>query len=286
MQQTQSTPLTFISRNRIVAQEVAKEIISVLFRRVKRTKSQVNQDYNLGSWQKKLESQPWVKAGSLENYVNFSGGNKRVAKIDGRLYTMSDSEYYRFRNGRIQQLVKTHFGSEAEVVELGSGAGTNIFALSLLNHWKSLRGYDISKNGIQNAREIAKYFGLTNVKFDLLDLTNPNDPNYKNLQGASVFTYYCLEQLRTSVPKVLSYLLDNGVKKGLHIENAIELLNPLSPIDWATFLYIRRMDYQDNVLKELKRLEKDGRLRITKVERLNYSPTPKNDPMLIVWERI
>ncbi|HEX6281482.1 MAG TPA: class I SAM-dependent methyltransferase [Nitrososphaera sp.] len=62
-----------------------------------------------------------------------------------------------------------------DVLDVGCGQGhaINLMARSFPN--SRFTGYDISKEGIQAAREEAKQIGLTNVKFEVKDIASIND---------------------------------------------------------------------------------------------------------------
>jgi hypothetical protein len=173
-----------------------------------------------------------------------------------------------------------------EIVEVGCGPGLNLFSLSLTNRWDRLEGFDISENAIRAAREASQHFGLSHIDFGILDLTNPVSDNFERLRGKTVFTYYCLEQLKYSTRIVIDNLVKAGVRRVIHIEPATELLRLWSPADWLTYLYITRMDYQDNLLHTLEEVERSGLIRIVDKKRLGYAPTCKNDPMLVCWETV
>ena len=65
--------------------------------------------------------------------------------------------------------------SGIDVLDVGCGQGhaMNLMARNFPN--SRFTGYDISKEGIQAAREEAKQIGLTNVKFEVIDIASIND---------------------------------------------------------------------------------------------------------------
>jgi hypothetical protein len=206
--------------------------------------------------------------------------------IHRRLVRIATNQYYQFRLRTLQEVI-AHYAQDArELVELGCGTGLNLFSLFLSGRWERLEGFDISKNGIQAAREAAQHFHLSNIDFGFLDLTDPHDSNLTRLKGKTAFTYYCLEQLKYSTPIVIDNLVKAGIKRVIHIESATELLRLWSPSDLLSYLYITKMDYQDNLLRTLEQVERQGTIRIVDKKRLGYAPTCKNDPMLVCWETV
>lgn len=278
-------PVPFHRRALQIAGLLRQEIGQItLHGRDLRTQNKVSQEYDQNTWKKYLEEKRWTKCRDLDQYVIFDDSRDRIAKIGGRLVQIKTCDYYRFRRDVLRKILAALADDSKEMVELGCGVGLNIFSLAGENRWQRLEGFDISQNGITAAREAAEFFGLKNVYFDLLDLTDPDHPNWVKVRGKQTFTYMCLEQLKHSMGGVLNNIVRAGPRRVIHIENAYELLNWLSPSDWVTALYIRRMDYQDNLLTTLRKLEKLGRLNILLAQRLYYAPTPRNDPMLVVWE--
>jgi SAM-dependent methyltransferase len=65
--------------------------------------------------------------------------------------------------------------SGIDVLDVGCGQGhaINLMARNFPN--SRFTGYDISKEGIQAAREEAKQIGLTNVKFEVNDIASTNE---------------------------------------------------------------------------------------------------------------
>ncbi len=64
-------------------------------------------------------------------------------------------------------------GIDALDVGCGQGHAINLMARNFPNSW--FTGYDISKEGIETAREEAKQMGLTNVKFEVRDVASINE---------------------------------------------------------------------------------------------------------------
>jgi SAM-dependent methyltransferase len=264
---------------------LAKEIWMCLRgHRVRRDKTRVQIDYDLGAWKTILDEKKWLRCGSVQEYVVPPDQQVRIAKIQNRLVRIRTCDYYTYRLHILQEIMKQYAGHEREIVELGAGCGHNILSLALTNTWDHLAGFDVAENGIQAAREAAQYFNIRNVDFDRLDLTNGKDANFKKIRGKTVFTYYCLEQLKYSTSTVIRNLILAGVKRVIHMEPTTELLRMWLPMDIVNYCYITRLDYQNNLLTSLRRVEKEGGIRIIDLKRLYYAPSYKNDPTLVCWE--
>lgn len=266
-----------------LSREIVRDAASLVSRRVRRSRHQVTGDYDRGVWRVALLEKRWIGAESLADYLEPDRGTRRIATVNGRLVRIDSGEYYRYRN-RILGTVLGRWAEEEELVELGCGVGFNVFALLLSGRWVRVLGFDVSENALAAAREAARHFGVTGVAFERLDLTNENDVNSRRLRGKVVFTYYVLEQLKYDLRPVMENLARWGVKRAIHIEPGTDLLPRWSMRFAANRLYIRRQDYQDRLVEIARALEEEGRLRVLDLRRLNYAPSPKNDPVMVVWE--
>ena len=269
---------------RIIRRELWLGLRGLLARRLERNPEQVSAEYDAGSWKAVLEQRKWAQCASLRDYLVPGDERVRVAKIKDRLVRIKTSDYYDYRLRVLQEVLEQYAGGERELIELGCGYGANLFSLALSGRWESLSGFDISKNGIRAGREAACHFNLTNVSFDHLDVTDSDDPNYQRIKGKTVYTYYCLEQLKRSTQTVIENIIRAGAGRVIHIEPTFELLRMWHPVDLTTYFYVKRQDYQDNLVTTLKGFEKRGLIKIIDLKRLYYAPTHRNDPTLICWE--
>ncbi len=249
----------------------------------RRSNQTVNEEYDEGNWKSLLADRRWERVGSLFEYVVPPIDAMRLAKIDGRIVRIRTRDYYEFRLRKLQDLMEMNASGGDGLVELGCGWGANLFSLALANRWRSLRGYDVSANGVRATNEAAAYFGVQSVHAQQLDLTKRNQQGFREIEGATAFTYLCLEQLKYSTRLVIENLLDSGVRRVIHVEPTPELFSWWRLTDLANRFYLTAHDYQNNLLKTLRSLEKEGRLRLTAVARLNFSPRAVNDPTLICW---
>jgi SAM-dependent methyltransferase len=282
---TYGRALSWPERYQVLSKEVLTQTFNLAFHRLNRDRAHVVREYGDGKWKKALENKDWLRAGSLEEYLTTQDVRDRVAKIEGRLVRIRTCDYYQFRTRMIQETIARFAGDATEIVEVGCGAGQNLLTLAQSGTWKRLVGLELSENGAAAGRAAAAHFGLGGVmEFGTLDLTRSDDPGFARVKGRTAFSYYCLEQLKYHTPVVIENLLRAGVRRVIHIEPTTELLSPWSVMDWINGAYVTRNDYQNNLIRTVRRFEKQGRLRILRTERLGYAPTPRNDPVLVCWE--
>lgn len=138
-------------------------------------------------------------------------------------------------------------------MELGCGCGTNLFSLwSVPTTFRRLQGLDMSFATLQAAREIAAHFRVPDVDFQHIDLLDHAHPAFRALEGKTVFTYHCLEQLRHSMGLVIDVILKACPKRVVHIEPTREVLNPFCLLDLNCIVYSLAMDYQITYSKSLR----------------------------------
>jgi hypothetical protein len=265
--------------------DLARSILRLAFRNVRRTGDVVDSEYNSGAWDRVLNERGWLGVQTLEEFLIGQNVAPRLAKVDGQLVRIKTKDYYRYRIGALSELMTRHSGGTTSLLELGAGFGYNLFSLSLDPHWSRLRGLDIAPNGIEAGRRVANHFKLEErVSFDRIDLTDAQDAHLSELTGSTVFTHFCIEQIPYAVEKVIENIIRARPARVVNIEPAVDMLNISDPRDLASRVYHRSMDYQTDLFKLLDRLDAEGRIRILARERMEYAPTLHNDGLLYVWE--
>ena len=219
--------------------------------------------------------------------------NDRERALSGELITIVDGaarrvpvrDYYQYRLKAFPELLGKYFDPSDEIVELGCGYGYNLFSLAVA--WPRTRflGFDISPNAVEATRNIAQHFGLADrMAADVLDATDGSHPNYQKLRGRNVYTFFCIEQIPYDVGKVVTNILTQRPKRVVHAEPGTVLLKPWKPSDWPDFLYLRSVDYQNELFDVLRTFEQQGKLRIIDTRRMPFAPSLQNTGALIAWE--
>jgi len=274
-----SWPLQAAMFARAITANVAHKLI--LNRR--RHRAQVALDYEDGAWANELRQQYWLSTPTLSDYLIPPGASRIIVLHQGRLARTGLADYYRFRIGKVIEMVADNDGGATELIELGCGTGRNIFSLSTARRWKRLQGYDISDNGLQVAKLVKERFRVDEAEFAKLDLLSDDLENLGALRDATVFTYLCLEQLPGHAEGILRKLLLAGVQRGIHIEPSLDMFSPWRLRDLATMSYVWRQNYQRKLISALRTLENEGRIKIERLERPGFAPNVGHEPNLIVW---
>jgi hypothetical protein len=266
---------------------LARSAVRLVSRHIKRTADVVDADYNLSSWRKVLDDERWLRANDLRDFLLSAPDTPGLRKVDGRIVNIGLRSYYSYRLCALGDLIRRHCADAREIVELGTGYGANLFALSLARPDLTFKGFDISANGIAAGNAIARHFGLSDrVSFDHIDLTDAADASFRLIEGATVFTHFCIEQIPYDVGKVVENILAAKPRRVINIEPTTELLDLTQVRDIVSFAYIRTVDYQTKLFTILDDLERKGRIRIIARERMQFAPTINHDGFLYCWEPV
>ena len=277
-------PATPLDLSLAYTADLARSLRRLALKNVRRTHDVVDSEYNSGEWDRVLNKRAWLQAPSLEQFLAGSSEVPLLAKVDNEMVRIPARDYYRYRIGALSDLIARHAGAAEALLELGSGYGYNLFSLSLDPRWKQLRGLDIAPNGIEAGRQIASHYGLGDrVSFDRLDLTDSANPRFAELTGATIFTYFCIEQIPYAVEKVIDNIIRARPARVVNIEPAVDMLNLASPRDLTSRVYIQSMDYQTRLFNYLDELDGSGRIRVHARERMRFAPTLHNDGLLYAW---
>ncbi len=267
--------------------DLARSARRLVFKRVRRTSTVVEGEYNAGHWDRILKAQAWVQTKDPATFLVGEDRRPRLAKVEGRIVRIATDEYYRYRLGALQRLLARHAGETDALVELGVGFGYNLLSVGLDRRWQRLRGLDIAPNGIEAGRRIAAHFGLSDrLNFGSIDLTSADDPGFAEVKKATVFTYFCIEQIPYAVENVVENILRAGPRRVINIEPNAEMLDFTRARDIVSYAYIRSVDYQTRLFTVLDALERSGRIRIIARERMEFAPTIHNDGLLYCWEPV
>ena len=282
----QARPLGRLTELGIYARSILIDVGHRLLRRRKRGRDQISSDYDQGEWTQQSSARNWERSATLEAYVEKCWVDRDLTcLVDGELWRMPATAYYRLRRQKLTAVMRRFAGDVDELVELGSGTGSILFTLSLAGCWDRLRGLELSPTGRAVARQVAEHFGIEGqVSFDEIDLLDPASPGFALARGKTVFTYFCLEQLPNDTELVMRNMCAAGIRRAIHLEPSFELLRPHSLRDLASISYVWRQDYQRTILATARKLAAEGLIRIVATDRLDYSPTWRNPPTLLVWE--
>jgi len=240
------------------------------FKKIKRDQSTISLDYDQGLWNKKYDDI------DFESLIGMYGKNPDSSALfvkDGKLINGKYSDCIEQYQKQLYDIIIEH-ASNYPVVELGCGLGVNLFQLNK-RKFENLEGYDISRNAIQLAKRYSADKGY-NIKFDVLDLIKPLPD--KIIENKIVFTITCLEQLKHHMSTVLQNILEGKPKLVINFE--VDYDSSPSIVKE----YFDAVDYQNNLVSELKSMQTQNKINIESIEQFPLSLSPVNRLSSIIWK--
>lgn len=241
--------------------------------------------YDKGSWAHELAARRWERHPTLVQYAERREVEHELrATIGNHLWRVPAPSYYAMRRDRLVQIMERFAGDQEKLIELGSGTGSIVFELVAGGARHRMVGLELSGTGCEVARMVAEHYRVEQVEFGHIDLLDPASPGYGRLDGATVFTHYCLEQLPDDTEAVFRNLVAAGVRRAILIEPTFELLGWTSLRDLASRTYVLRQDYQRSIMAAARRLEQEGLIEVVHTERLDFVSGHRHAGTLLVFD--
>jgi SAM-dependent methyltransferase len=248
------------------------DVVRLKLKNIKRDYGIIDSDYNNNVWNRSFDDvnfETWQG-----NYNVVDGNTLRFMALNGKLFKGKWNDYTEKYKSQIFDVLNKYV--DEPIVDLGCGLGYLLFQLYHRN-FKELEGYDLSENAISLLK---KYCQKKNyqINFGVLDLNKQFPPGI--IENKIVFTHTSLEQLKNYMPNVLKNIIDGKPKIVINFE-----VDYNSESFW-TRRYIGARDYQDNLVQELRKLEKQKKIEILSIKKLPWSLSPLNQPSVIKWKII
>tara|TARA_Y100000816_G_C26080794_1_gene569609 strand:+ start:148 stop:1086 length:939 start_codon:yes stop_codon:yes gene_type:complete len=202
--------------------------------------------------------------------------NRRFIKPANNLFEFDFFRVFRY------WLFSKYFSEFDSIYEFGCGTGMNLVELSKLYPEKKLYGSDFVKSSVNLVNEIAKAFDL-NLKGFQFDMINPNF-DFKIDSNSIFYTFGALEQLGSQTEKMLRYILKQKPKLIVHLEPTIELYDENNLIDYLAIKFHKKRGYTEGYLPMLKKLEKEGEIKIVKEKRLEFGSLLMEGFTYFIWK--
>ena len=266
----------YMNNLRIVYEVIRKIYMVLRMKKVRRDSATVAQQYNSGSWQKKLDSFYKYKttSNSLEGFLfekQFANQTdlKRKLKLVNcdKLMFIEEEKYLEYKARRLAKCFNEKYSN---VLEIGCGFGWNLAVLRLYGFKGGLNGIDISKNGIKLSKEISSHYSL-NLHTQVRDIHELDRKFAADFKIDIILIYQVLEQMPNSTEQVLNKLIEIFPKtKFLIIESAAELF-PTNLNLLLTRFYNYKQNYQNSVFRVCKNLARAEKITEFQSNRYNCS---------------
>lgn len=178
-------------------------------------------------------------------------------------------------------LFKKYFKDLDVIYEFGCGPGYNLTFMTELFPEKKLYGLDWSTSSINILNLLRSKLGM-NINGVLFDMFNP-DYNIKIEQNSLVLTIGSLEQVGNHHQKFIDFLIDKKPKLCIHIEPIYELYNENNLIDNLAMRFHKKRNYLSNFLPTLRDLEKENKISILKINRMQFGSIFHDGWSMIIW---
>lgn len=217
--------------------------------KTKRTREKINSEYDKTTWSMNYDS---FEIDSSLVYSKIKRNNSSdIVVRNNHLFKENINDYNDEYSNQFIKELQNFVKKDDGVCEIGCGIGSKLFVLAK-HGFTNLYGTDISKNAVT----VAKQYGMKknyDAQFNVLDITQNTDNNFTD---KIIFTYTCMEQLKNYMRQALLNILHSKPRLVVHFEVNFEN----SPL--MVKLYFQARDYQDNLVKELTKLENEKKIKI------------------------
>lgn len=208
-----------------------------------------------------------------------------IAKFDGDIVSHSIGDFdYQLNSFFVDAVLFEYANEFNKFFEFGCGTGYHLFRIQ--KEWpnKQFCGLDWTESSQQ---AINSYCQLNQIKN--VDAKNFNyfDPDYSvDVAGSCIYTVASLEQIGEKHDKFIDYILEKRPALCINFEPIAEVLDENVLQDYLTKRYFEKRNYLKNYITRLYELEKDGKIAILDVRRLNYGSKFIEGHTLVIWKPI
>jgi hypothetical protein len=169
------------------------------------------------------------------------------------------------------------------IYEFGCGTGINMAILAELFPQKKLHCSDWVDSSKKIAEHMSKKYHW-NVSGHVFDMFHP-DSKFKIEKNSAFLTCGALEQMGTGYKSFINFAVKNKIDLFVNVEPIKELFDKTDPLDALAIKFINKRHYLSNYLTHLGRLQKEGKIKIQKTQRV-YPGSFYQDLSYIVWRPI
>jgi SAM-dependent methyltransferase len=208
-----------------------------------------------------------------------------IAKLNGNIIkTHSEFFDYYINSFFVDAILLKYIDQYDKIFDFGCGTGYHLFRLEKYNSDKKYFGLDWTKSS-QNIIDLySQHKNKANIKGYNFNYFNP-DYNI-DIKDSLVYTVASLEQIGEKHNQIIDFFLDKKPALCIHFEPIEEVLDQDNLIDYLTIKYFNKRNYLKNYLTKLQTLEKENKVEILEVKRLNYGSKFVEGHTLIIWKPV
>ena len=237
--------------------------------------------------------------GWAENYDAYVKSNGDLASLIPRFirhgepirwfskYFSTEDPYFELNYiSVLRSFITEMYLSEIDsLYEFGAGTGFNLVHFGQLRPELNLIGTDFVESSVKLINEIANRESIK-IKSQIFDMLEPVADKLVINPNSGILTFGSLEQLGSSINPVLQYFLTQRPKVCIHIEPMIEMYNTEILEDYLAAWFQGQRGYSFGLIHEISELEKRGKAKILKLQRLNFGSLMMEGYNLLVWKPI
>ncbi len=179
-------------------------------------------------------------------------------------------------------IIETYFAEVSSLYEFGAGTGFNLVHASQIRPEIDLIGTDFVQPAVDLINEVGVRLGI-NLTSSIFDMMRPEDFELKLPKNSGVWTFGSLEQLGGQIEPIINYLISNKPKICVHVEPMSELYDDETLEDYLANWFQTKRGYTSGLIPLLKQYEKDGRITVNKIQRLEFGSLMMEGYNLVVW---
>ena len=219
----------------------------------------------------------------LDNLLpKFIRKNKPIRFMGEYILPNEPNFEHEYFNMYREWLFEKYFSNFDSIYDIGCGSSYNLIELTKKFPKKKIYGFDFVQSSVDIVNEISKFYNL-NAEGKIFDITNP-DHNIHLDENSLIFTSGVIEQVAGKFDKFIDYILQMKPKLVVHIEPMYELYDQDILFDYLAAKFHHKRGYTKGYLPRLRELEKEDKIEIIKLKRLNFGSLLMEGYTCIVWK--
>lgn len=178
-------------------------------------------------------------------------------------------------------LFKKYFSQHSSIYDIGCGSSYNLTKICELLPEKKVYGFDFVQPCVDIVNDLASHHGI-NAEGGIFNIIEP-DNSIELDENSVVFTSGAIEQVASKYEKFIDFLLEKKPELVVHVEPTYEVYDQNILFDYLAAKFHKKRGYTMGYLNKLKELEKEGKIEIVKVKRLNFGSLFMEGYTNIIW---
>ena len=209
-----------------------------------------------------------------------------IMRFDGHYIKAISSNFVYKYDQIIRKIIIKKYINTKKLIEIGCGTGSGtLLAANLLSKDIELTASDWATKSQLIVDKISEYTKrpIKSVQFNMLDLKGWEELGVD--KDSTIISFHALEQLGDNYKLLLNKLASQKIQC-IHLEPIVELYNNENLYDELAIIYHNKRNYLGSYLSDIKRLEKHGKAKIIKEQRISFGDRYHEAYSLIIWKGV